>query len=88
MQNCNILQLHDSTVILASLKERAPEPHVPQVEARRGVLLKRMEMPEYASKTPETVRSEEADRLAKMEAELAAVATHMEDMQQMLSAAQ
>ena len=58
------------------------------METRRGVLLKRMELAGYVSKTPEAVRAEEADRLAKMDAELAAVLTHMKDMQQMLNAAQ
>lgn len=59
-----------------------------QVESRRDAVAKRMAMPGYTSKTPESVRAEDADKLGKLEAELAAVLSHTADMQQMLKAQQ
>lgn len=55
------------------------------MEARSEVVTKRMGMPGYASKTPEAVRAEDADKLGKLQAELAAVLSNMKDMQTILS---
>ena len=58
------------------------------MESRRAALVKRMATPGYASKTPEGVQAEDAERLAKLEGELAAVLSHTADMKAMLGAAQ
>jgi hypothetical protein len=44
-----------------------------------------MGLPSYADKTPAAVQAEDADKLAKAEAEAAAAAQHREEMRKMLS---
>ena len=59
-----------------------------QVELRSDVVTKRMGVPGYASKTPESVRADDADKLGKLQAELAAVLSNMDDMQKILNESQ
>ena len=58
------------------------------MEARSEVVTKRMGVAGYASKTPEAVRAEDADKLGKLQAELAAILSNMGDMQKILNESQ
>lgn len=71
----------DPTLELAKLEKKQAE-----AQSRIDAVHKRMAMPSYAEKTPQAVQAEDADKLAKAEAEAAAAAQHMEDMRKMIEA--
>jgi hypothetical protein len=54
-----------------------------EAAGRIDALRKRMAAPSYADKTPAPVREEDADKLARAEAELAAAQQHSEEMRRM-----
>jgi valyl-tRNA synthetase len=73
----------DPALELAKLQKKAGE-----VGGRIEALTKKMALPSYAEKTPQAVRDEEADKLAKAQAELAAAQQHMEEMRRMVAEGQ
>jgi len=70
----------DPTLELAKLEKKRVE-----VTGRIEQLHKKMALPSYADKTPQAVREDDADRLARAEAELTAAQQHMEDMRKMIA---
>ena len=52
-----------------------------QVESRRDKVVTRMSAASYQEKTPDPVKAEDAEKLAKLDAELAAVMQNLQDFQ-------
>ena len=69
----------DPTLELSKLDKKCGE-----VSGRLQQLRKKMSLPGYADKTPQNVQDDDADRLARAEAELSAAQQHMEEMKKMI----
>jgi valyl-tRNA synthetase len=70
----------DPALELAKLEKKQAE-----AQGRVEAIRKRMGLPSYTDKTPAAVQAEDADKLAKAEAEAAAAAQHMEEMRKMIA---
>lgn len=70
----------DPALELTKLEKKAAE-----AAGRIDTLRKKLSTPGYVEKTPAAVQADDADRLARSEAELAAAQQHMVDMRQMLA---
>jgi hypothetical protein len=68
----------DPALELAKLEKKCGE-----VAGRIEALHKKMALPAYADKTPAAVKEEDADKLAKAQAELAAAQAHAGEMRKM-----
>eukprot|EP00775_Hariotina_reticulata_P010346 gene10346-10503_t len=62
------------------------EKKLAEAAGRADAVRKKMALPSYQEKTPETIRGEDQDRLVKAEAEMAAAQQHMEEMRKMIAA--
>ncbi|WIA29336.1 hypothetical protein OEZ86_011841 [Tetradesmus obliquus] len=69
----------DPALELAKLEKKQAE-----AQGRCEAIRKRMGLPAYADKTPAAVQAEDAEKLARAEAEAAAAAQHSEEMRKMI----
>lgn len=69
----------DPALELAKLEKKAAE-----ARGRADAVRKRMALPGYMERTPQAVRDEDAEKLARAETEVTAAEQHMQDMQRLM----
>jgi hypothetical protein len=63
-----------------------PPPHLTQVRGRAEALAKKMALPAYADKTPEAIKADDQEKMARTQAEAAQVEAAIADMNKLLLA--
>lgn len=70
----------DPTLELAKLEKKLSE-----ASSRADAIRRKQSLPSYVDKTPQSVKDDDAERLSKAEAEMAAAREHMEEMKKMIT---
>eukprot|EP00878_Enallax_costatus_P001054 GHUV01001189.1.p1 GENE.GHUV01001189.1~~GHUV01001189.1.p1 ORF type:complete len:843 (+),score=324.29 GHUV01001189.1:29-2530(+) len=70
----------DPTLELAKLEKKLSE-----ASSRADAIRRKQSLPSYADKTPQSVKDDDAERLAKAEAEMTAAQQHMEEMRKIIA---